>query len=81
MNNIGIAKYLLLSLSVIISLFIILPAASGNPAGNVIVNYIETLNSADQSSNQVSIYVTISGDNENPVSDIPVQGFKILEKL
>lgn len=79
MNNIRTAKYLLLSLSVIISLFIILPAASGNPAGSVTINYIETLNSADQSSNQVSIYVTISGDDENPVSDIPVQGFKILE--
>ncbi|MDP2863221.1 MAG: VWA domain-containing protein [Desulfobacterales bacterium] len=79
MNNIRTAKYLLLSLSVIISLLIILPAASGNPAGSVTINYVEALNSADQSSNQVGIYVTISGDDENPVSGLPVQGFKILE--
>jgi VWFA-related protein len=79
MNNIRTLKYIFLSLTTIISLFIVIHAANGNTAGSVTINYIEALNSADQSSNQVSIYATISGDDENPVSDIPVQGFKILE--
>ncbi|MDP3283181.1 MAG: VWA domain-containing protein, partial [Desulfobacterales bacterium] len=78
MNNIGTAKYLLY-LATTILLFIAVPAISGNPAGNVTINYIEALNSADQSSNQVSVYVTVSGEDENPVSGLPAQGFKALE--
>lgn len=68
-----------LFLAAIIFLFAAVTAALGNPSGNVTINYIEAVNSPDQGSNQVSVYVTISGDDENPVSDIPVQGFKILE--
>lgn len=79
MNKIGTMKYLLSCLSVIIPVFVIASSAIGNPTGNVTINYIEALNAADQYSSQVSIYVTISGDDENPVSDIPVQAFKILE--
>lgn len=78
MNNIKTAKYILLFLSAVFCLFIMI-AAAGNPAGNVTINYIEAINSSDQTSNQVSVYATVSGDDENPVSDIPVQGFKIME--
>ena len=68
-----------LFLAAIIFLFAAVTAALGNPSGNVTINYIEAVNSPDQGSNQVSVYATVSGENENPVSGLPAQGFKVLE--
>ncbi|MDQ1330539.1 MAG: Ca-activated chloride channel, partial [Thermodesulfobacteriota bacterium] len=79
MNNISTAKHMLLFIWAMIFLFVIIPAAAGNSSGRVTINYVEAFNSTDQSSNQVSIYVTVSGDDENPISGIPDPGFKILE--